>query len=114
MGLPAGRFDQRIRIERKSVTRAANGEEIVTWVTVAEVWAAVEPLRSREWFAAAQTQSSTDHRVTIRYRSGIERDMRVIWIRPNVVMDIIGDPIDIRGKRENLELMCASGMRSAI
>ena len=115
MGLGAGQFDQRIRIERKGTpTRAPNGDEIAAWEPVAEVWARVEPMRAREWFAAAQAQSGADYRVTIRYRLGITADMRVVWIRTGQVLDIVGEPIDINGRRQDLELMCASGARNSI
>ena len=109
MGLPAGKLDQRISIEAKAVTRNGIGEEIVTWETVAEVCARVEPIRGREWFAAAQMQDATDHRVTIRYRAGITREMRVLW--RGEPLDIVS-VIDVNARRENLELMCLSGVRN--
>lgn len=111
MGLPAGKFDQRVTIQSKDVTRNSIGEEVVTWVAVAEVWARVEPIRGREWFAAAQMQDSTDHRVTIRYRSGITREMRVLW--RGEPLDIVS-VIDVNARRENLELMCMSGVRNGL
>ena len=109
MGLPAGRFDQRVTVEAKTVTRSGIGEEVVSWSPVAEVWARVEPIRGREWFAAAQMQDATDHRVTIRYRAGITREMRVLW--RGEPLDIVS-VIDVNARRENLELMCLSGVRN--
>jgi len=109
MGLAAGKFDQRISIDAKAITRSAIGEEVVTWLPVAEVWARVEPIRGREWFAAAQQQDATDHRVTIRYRAGITREMRVLW--RGEPLDIVS-VIDVNARRENLELMCLSGVRN--
>ena len=115
MGLPSGAFRHRIRLERKEVTRAPNGEEQVTWIQHAEVWASVEPLRAREWFAAAAQQASTDHRVTLRYRPDvtITRAMRVVWLPSGTVLDIVGDPINVKGRDDNIELMCASGVGAA-
>lgn len=112
MGLSAGQFDQRVTIQQKSVTRSAIGEEVPTWATFATVWARVEPIRGREFFAAAQMQSATDHRVTIRYRTGITRDMRVLW--RGIPLDIVGEPIDVNARKENLELMCLSGVRNGL
>lgn len=109
MGLPAGAFRERVTIEQKSVARSAIGEESATWVTLATVWAAVEPLRGREFFAAAQMLDATDYRITIRYRSDVTRDMRVNW--GGELMDITS-VIDVRSRRENLELMCISGVRN--
>lgn len=109
MGLGAGQFDQRVTLQAKSVTRSAIGEEIVTWEPVAELWARVEPIRGREWFAAAQMQDATDHRVTIRYRAGVTRDMRVVW--RGEPLDIVS-VIDVNARRENIELMCIAGVRN--
>ena len=110
MGLPAGSFDQRITLQAKSVTRAANGEEVETWGTHAERWARVEPLRGKEFFAAAQTQDAAEYRVTIRYLASVTRDMRVLW--RGTLLDIVS-VIDVNARRENLELMCITGVRNA-
>lgn len=109
MGLAAGRMNQRITIEEKTSTRSSTGAEVVTWTPVAEVWARVEPIRGNEFFAAGQMQDATDHRVTIRYRSGITREQRVVW--RGELMDIVS-VIDVNARRENLELMCISGVRN--
>ena len=42
------------------------GERVVTWSTVETVYAAVEPVRGREFFAAEQVQSEVSHRVVMR------------------------------------------------
>lgn len=106
----AGEFDQRVTLQQKSVTRAANGEEIITWQDVATVWASVEQMRGREFFAAAQMQDAVDVRVKIRYRAGVVREMRVLWR---------ADPLDIVsvievGRKHLLELMCVSGVRNGL
>ncbi|WP_407280604.1 phage head closure protein [Aromatoleum evansii] len=110
MGLGAGQFDKRVTLQSKSVTRNSIGEEVVSWVDVATVWARVEPIRGREFFAAAQMQDATDHRVTIRYRTGVVREMRVVW--GSLTLDIVS-VIDVNTRKENLELMCISGVRTA-
>ena len=53
------------------------GADATEWQDVATVWAAVEPIAGREFFAAAQAQSEVTHRVRIRCRSGVRADMRV-------------------------------------
>lgn len=111
MPLPAGRLDQRITLQTKSVTRAPNGEEVVTWTDVAVLWARVEPLRGKEWFAAAQVQSAVEYRVTLRWRSAVSRDQRVLW--RGTALDIVS-VIDVGAGQENLELMCMSGVRNGL
>jgi len=47
------------------------------WQPVVTLWAAVEALAGRMYFEAQQTALQSDHRVTIRYRAGIEPGMRL-------------------------------------
>lgn len=106
--ISAGVLDQRVTLQSKSVSRGANGEEVVTWNDVATVWARVAQLRGREYFAAAQMQDAVDVKVTIRYRAGVTRDQRLLWN---------GAPLDIVsaivvGRNEQIELMCISGVRN--
>ena len=106
--IQSGKLDQRVTIQQKSATRAANGEEFITWSDVATVWAAVLPIRGREFFAAAQMQDSVDYRVNIRYRTGVVREMRLLW--RSSPLDIVS--VIENGRKEGLELMCISGVRN--
>lgn len=117
MGLPAARFSERVQIQQRVVTgRNAMGGDIFAWQPAfahaadGYIAASVEPLRAREWFAAAQMQASADYRVTLRYRTGITSDMRVLW--RGEPLEIVGPPIDVKARHENIELMCASGVRN--
>ncbi len=107
--MQAGKLNQRIVIEGKNVSRSAIGEEVVSWQTVATTWAKVEPLRGREFFAAQQMQDAADYRITIRYRPGLTRDMRVIWREQCFDIVSVLDPF---GAKKSLELICVSGVRN--
>ena len=97
--LAAGKLNRRITVQKKSVTRASNGEEIVAWVDHCTAWAWVAPIRGREFFAAAQMQGAVDYRVTIRYRQDITRDMRILF--GTTVLDIVAEPIDVNSRHES-------------
>lgn len=103
-------LDQRITLQQKSVSRASNGEEVVTWNDVATVWAEAVPLRGREFFAAAQMQQAVDVRFRIRARTGLSGDMRVQWkAQPYDIIAIIPGTAQFSGF---LELMAVSGVRN--
>lgn len=109
--LRAGDLRERISVQRKSVTRNSIGEEVVTWPEYVELWAQAEPLRGREFFAAAQMQSSVEMRFRIRYRADLAVDTdRVVW--RGTVYDI-RSVIDADARRNVTELMCASGVHDA-
>lgn len=101
-------LNERVTIQQKSVTRAANGEEVVTWSVVCVVSASVTQLRGREFFAGSQMQDAIDVRVVIRYRTDVTRDMRVV--RNGTILDIVS--VIETDRKTGLELMCMSGVRN--
>lgn len=118
--LAAGRLNQRVTLQAKTVTRGAGGEEVPAWATVAETWAEVEPLRGREFFAAQGAQYACDVKVRMRCRSDVAvgkpmilyaagwRELRIVWKgQPHDVTSVI----DVKGRGETLELLCVAGVR---
>jgi SPP1 family predicted phage head-tail adaptor len=105
--LEAGSLDQRVRIEQKSVTRDSFKAEVVTWVTVATVWAEVTPLRGRELFAAAQLQSTADMRFRIRYRSDITTAHRLVHRGINYDVRYVAE---IPPQKSGLEILAETGV----
>lgn len=103
-----GRLNKRVKIQRPVYnTAAGSGEQsILRWDNVAEVWATVEPFSGREYFAAAQTQSSVTHKITIRYRSGIDQTMRVLFKERQFYIESVINPNE---RNEFLQLVCVEG-----
>ena len=73
----AGPMRQRITIETPTETQAADGSITRTWETFITVWASIEPLAGREYFAAAREQADVSHRIRMRYTEGITHKTRV-------------------------------------
>lgn len=107
--LPAGQMDQRITLQSPSASKDALGQRVETWADVATVWARAQPLRGREFFAAGQMQSEAAVKFTVRWRDDVSGRMRVLW--RGVPHAIVAEPMDVDGKRVELELMCAAGVR---
>lgn len=101
---------ERVTLQAPGTTQDALGARVESWTDVATVWAQVTPLRSREWFAASQAQSSVEMKVRIWHRTDVVHGMRLVW--RGQPYDIVGEPIDVQARREVLELMCASGVRN--
>ena len=76
----SGKLRHKIEIQSNIDTRdefgAISGQ---TWTPFCYAWAAIEPLSGKEYFAAAQTQSTVSHKITMRYRSGIRTFFRISW-----------------------------------
>lgn len=73
------RLNKRITILRPSNPDDTDeyGEPINGPVPVATVWAAIEPLRGREFFAAMTENAEVTTRIRIRYRKDVDRTMTV-------------------------------------
>ena len=106
----AGWLRHRVEILAKEASQNSFGEEVVAWVTVATVWASVEPLRGREYIEAKQGQVEVSHRVGMRHWLEVGPEMRLrLEVGPTGVggrvLEIVSviNPLE-RGER--LELMC--------
>lgn len=99
-------------IERYDYLRDENGDVIQDprtgetqqhWLEVATVWAAVEPLNGREFFAAATTVAEVETRIRIRYRPGLSVADR---INHEGTLHNIQTVINPRSGDRELVLMC--------
>lgn len=99
----AARLDQRVIVQRKSVTRDSVGGEVVTWSTLASRWAEAQPLRGREYVTLRAAQADVTIRFRLRHIEGLTPADRVMWRgKPYGIVDVI----DVNGAREMTELMC--------
>lgn len=101
--MKAGKMDQRITLQAKSVTRDAMGGEVVTWVTQTEVMAEYEPLTGREYFASKIEQGEATIRFKIRRGTSVTTAWRLLW--RSVAYDI-KDVKPIDGRLDEFHLMC--------
>jgi len=71
-------------------------------------WAEVEQLRGRTLFAAQEANAETTARIRMRYRADIAAATgKTLRLRHgDTTYQLEGRPIDLGGKRVELELMC--------
>jgi len=74
-----GTLKQRITLEKRVTAVNDRGFEEKTWQEVATVWAKAENLRGREYYAAAAVQAENTVTFTIRYRPGVDTDLRLLF-----------------------------------
>lgn len=110
--LNIGALDQRVTLQSPAEAEDSLGQAVRSgWTDVATVWARAEPLRSRELLAANGRLAEATVRFTIRHRSDVRANWRVLW--RDQAHAVLGDPIDLQGAGQALELLCASGARAA-
>lgn len=81
MSFTAQELNRRVEIQRLvyGEPNPITGHRAETWVQVAVVFAKVEPLVGREFFAAAATQAELTVKFTMRYRADMRSADRLIF-----------------------------------
>lgn len=75
----AGELRHRITIQEQGETKDSFGADTLTWQDFATVWAAIEPLQGREYFAAQQVHAEVTTKIRIRYLPGVKPSMLVLF-----------------------------------
>ncbi|WP_110693293.1 phage head closure protein [Salinicola halophyticus] len=107
--MQAGKLKQRVTLMRPvEGPKDKYGQATTEFEKIATVWASVEPLRGREFFAAQQVNSEITTRIRIRYR----REFAAVAVNEwridygGRVYEIDGPPIDTNMNHTQLEFMC--------
>lgn len=104
----AGLLDRRITIQSATITQNAIGEAITSWTNFATVWASVEPISGREFWAMQQVHAEVTVRIRIRYLPGLLPKMRILGTGSKVFnIEAIINPAD---QNAHLELLCSEGV----
>lgn len=74
----AGKYRHYVTIQSPTESQSGTGQIVVSYETLARVWASVEPLSGKEKLQSDQTSGETTLRVRCRFVSGVTNDSRVI------------------------------------
>lgn len=100
----AGQLRHRVNIQRQVETQNAYGEPEVSWSNVVtDIWASIEPLRGKEFFAAKQFNAEIEARIRMRYRSDVTAKMRILHGSNEYYIDSV---INVGERDRELQLMC--------
>lgn len=73
-------LNRKITFRELTITQDPNtGEMIETWADAFSVFARVDPLVGREYFAAAAVQAEDSRKFTMRYRGDVDPTMRIAF-----------------------------------
>ncbi|RUR43365.1 phage head closure protein [Vreelandella populi] len=88
--------------------RTDSGATPEGWQAGGNVWAEVEQLRGRTLFAAQEANAETTAQIRMRYRADIAAATgKTLRLRHGgMTYQLEGRPIDLGGRRTELELMC--------
>jgi len=116
--MQAAKLDRQIGVEKKSVTvDPTYGTELITWVPLSTVSGQPERYRAEVQDALPSKAESVlmglavarnQVRVRMRYRDDIDSSMRITVYgdASNTVLQIVGGPAAVGGRKELIEMMC--------
>ena len=102
-----GPLRYRITIERPVEIQAGDGSMITAWETFADVWASIEPLIGREYFAQDREQAAVSHKIRMRYLPGITHKMRVAWESRIFEIESV---LNVGERNREIVLMCSESV----
>ena len=79
MQVEIGDLRHRITFQKHTTTINENGFEVETWEDYRTVWAVASNLHGREYYAAAAVQAENTVKFTIRYLTGLDTTMRIVF-----------------------------------
>lgn len=101
--MKVSKLRHRVTLQEKTVLTDELKQQSVVWNDVGTVWASVEPLHGKEYFAARQENAQVSVKITMRYRPGVAAQMRAMFLQN--VYEIVS-VINIEEKNRTLVLMC--------
>lgn len=111
----ASDLNQRIAVQMLAPIEDTRGEKTRVWVPWDRtkngiVYMQSNPLRTREFFAAAQAQSEITTRFRGRYNvcRYIDSTMRLIW--RGKIYEIVGPPSEFEGGHEWIDFLAKAGV----
>lgn len=101
MTIKAGQLDRRLRLQRPVTAKNSFGEEVVSFVDVATVYAKLAtPVPGREDFSFDQHSAKQPVVFEIRYRTDLGPKWRVVYDGSTYEVEDVGEI----GRREGLRL----------
>lgn len=98
-----GAMRHRFTLEARARTPGEGGTADITWTPVADVWGRLFPMSGRELVDADGVSARLTHEIALRYRTGVEPQMR---LRQGTRLFEIRAVIDIAERRRWLRLLC--------
>lgn len=97
-------LNKRVTIQERSDGEDAAGQPVDVWSDVATVWASIDAISGREYFASQANQAELQTRIRIRLRDDITPAMRVV--HGSTIYNIKA----VLPQSRELHLMCTSGV----
>ncbi len=106
----AGLLTERVQLLRKTMTAEDEGGHLVTYASIATVWARVRPLAARQSFAEDARGQAVSHAVVLRFRTDLRPGDRIAWRDAALDIEAVAD---LDGRRAYVSCQCSTRTVSA-
>lgn len=107
----AGVLRHRVELQRPDAgVDPVTGATHENWLKVRTVWASVQPLSTREFLAAGESQGKLVARIVIRYAADVDHTWRAVHRAR--IYNIEGVMPDAESGLEYLTLQCSGGVHA--
>lgn len=98
-----GKLRHRITIQYEDNGKDDDGFESTIWKEYKRAWAAIIPLRGKEFYQAATINAEISIKIVTRYIKGVDEDMRIKYgDRSFEIISII----DVNERHREMHFMC--------
>lgn len=104
-----GEMTERVRIEQKGTSSDGPFRTSTGWSTVATVWAKVAPVSAREDINNEAQRILGKYKVTIRRRTDLTGDMRLVWTSNGDLALNIRELQNVSGRGQYMDIFVTSG-----
>lgn len=77
--IASGSMDERVEIQKPTMTRGASGSQVITFASIGSRWASVKYLRGARALAGGELYMASNISVTMRSMVGLTDDCRLVW-----------------------------------
>lgn len=106
----AGLMRHRVELDEPIVSRDDTGDEIITWVTRATVWASIRPLKGRELNSGNQILGEGDTAIGMRWSPNVDQVTPKWRARHQTTIYNIESVAHVNLGQREIELTCKSGV----
>ena len=75
----AGKLNERVGIQKPTMTRGASGSQVITFASLGYRWASVKYLKGARALAGGELYMASNISVTMRSMAELTDDCRLIW-----------------------------------
>jgi len=102
--MKSGQLQHLVMLQKPTEVRGTQGGLTESWEDKEQAFAAILPLRGKEWHDAQQINDTLSVKIRLHYRTDIRADWRIIHGAD--IYQVDAPPINVAGQNHTTEVLC--------